>query len=92
MRWGRPLLVYKLACGVLPREKECLNQLTFTTHDHPWEALVPITFRNFGLTVKPASEQRKLVGGYLAALNAVKQVLKESGWDRVPAYPGHQSP
>jgi len=79
------------AFGELVRKKKSFDQLAFTTDSHSGESLVPFTFGDLGLHVKPACQQFKLRGGDFAILNAIEEVLEQRGRKTVATNPGHGS-
>lgn len=68
-----------LTLGGLAWQKKRLNQLTFTADGHAGEPFVPLTLGDLGFGVEPLGEQLELRRRNLTALDAVEQMLEESG-------------
>src|ERR1017187_1615317 len=81
-----------LALRRLTREQKGLDQLTLAADCHAGESLVPLALGHLGLTVKPPRQQFQLRCRNLPALDAVEQMLKQSGRNVLAADSRHLTP
>ena len=72
------------------RQQECLDQIAFAAHGHPWEALEPGASRDFGFSVKPFGQQFELPSVDASFLDSIEEVREQCGRDSLAADPWHK--
>jgi hypothetical protein len=80
----RELLSQFLARGNLPGLQKGFDEFAFAANGQAGKFLAPWTVRHFGFGAEPIRHQPKLIGGNVAAADAVKQMIEEV-WRKIVA-------
>jgi hypothetical protein len=80
----REFLRQLFAGGNLPRLQKGFDEFAFSANGQAGKSLEPWTVRHFGFGAEPIRHQPKLIGGDVAAADAVKQMIEEM-WRKVVA-------
>ena len=78
------LLNQFLAGCNLPRLQKSLDEFAFAANGHPGKFLEPWASRHFRFGAEPIRQQPKLIGGNVAAADAVEQMIEEV-WRKIVA-------
>src|SRR5919106_1978421 len=71
-------LYHFLARRSLPGAQECLNQRTFSAHNHLRKGFEPFALRNFWVGREPIGELTDLTGGNFSFSDSIEQTVQQS--------------
>ena len=77
-------LIYFFAGRNLSRLQKGFDEFAFAANGQAGKFLVPWAVRHFGFGAEPIRHQPKLIGGNVAAADAVKQMIEEV-WRKIVA-------